>query len=176
MLFIAIAMGKLHVPKAIAWAGLIAGTLDITAAFIDVGVNFGKDPIWLLQNVASSLLGPRSYEGGLATAMLGLLMHFTVAFSWTTIFYLLSRRFPVLLRQSVVSGLVYGALVFLVMSRVVIPLTIGLKSLYLTTPFNHNWPKLRWSQLFVHFICIGLPIALVVRRFTPAAAGERTAS
>ncbi len=160
-------MAKLPVPKAILWAGLIAGTLDITAACIDVGINFDKDPVWLLQNVASSLLGPRSYELGLATAALGLLMHFTVAFSWTTIFYLLSRRFPLLVRHPVVSALVYGILVFLVMYRVVIPLTIQLKSLYLTTAFNHNWPKLRWSQLFVHFICIGLPIALVVRRFTP---------
>jgi uncharacterized membrane protein YagU involved in acid resistance len=160
-------MGKFPVPKAILWAGLIAGTLDITAACIDVGVNFDKDPVWLLQNVASSLLGPRSYAGGLATAALGLLMHFTVAYTVTTVFYLLSRRWPVLLRWAVPSGLVYGALVFLVMYRVVIPLTIGLKSLYLTTAFNHNWPRLRWSQLFGHFLCIGLPIALVVRWLSP---------
>ena len=169
-------MAKPVVPKAIFWAGLIAGTLDLTAAFIDVGVNFDKGPIWLLQNVAGSLLGPRAYEGGLATAALGLVLHFTVAFAWTAVFYLLSRRFPVLLRRSVPSGLVYGAVVFLVMYRVTIPLTIALKSLYLTVPFNHHWPALRWSQLFVHFICIGLPIALVVRRFTPLPVEEKAAS
>jgi len=167
-------MGTPLVPKAILWAGLIAGALDITAACVDVSVNYGKSPVWLLQNVASALLGPASYEGGWATAALGLLMHFAVAFTVTTIFYLLSRRFPVLLRWPVASGLVYGAVVFLVMYRVTIPLTIQLKSLYLTVPFNHNWPKLRWSQLIVHFLCIGLPIALLVRRFSPppTAAGE----
>ena len=38
-----------------------------------------------------------------------------------------------------------------------------LKSLYLTTDFSHAWPKLRWSQFFVHLGCIGLPIALTIR-------------
>jgi len=161
-------VGKLEVPKAILWAGLIAGSLDLTAACLDVGINYGKNPIWLLQNVAGALLGPSSYEGGLATAALGLVMHFIVAFTVTTTFYLLSRRFPVLLNWAVLSGLAYGAVVFLVMYRVVIPLTIELKSLYLTTAFNHNWPKLRWSQLFAHFGCIGLPIALIVKSKSPA--------
>lgn len=161
-------MGKFQLPRAILWAGLLAGILDLTAACLDVGINFGKSPVWLLQNVAGALLGPATYEGGAATAGLGLLMHFTVAFTWTTIFYLLSRRFPLFIRQPILSGLVFGAMVFLVMYRAVIPLTIQLKSLYLTTAFNHNWPMLRWSQLFVHFICIGLPIALVVGRLAPA--------
>lgn len=156
-------MAKLHLPPAVLWGGIIGGTLDITAAFIDVGVNYGKDPVWLLQNVAGAVLGPASYDGGLPTAALGLLLHFTVAFSATTIFYLLARRFPSLLRHAVVSGLVYGAVVFLVMYRVVIPLTIQLKSLYLATAFNHAWPKLRWSQLLVHLACVGLPITLTVR-------------
>lgn len=127
-------------PKAILWGGLVCGALDLTAAFIGVGINFGKGPVWLLQNAAGALLRPASYDGGLATAALGLVIHFTVAFAATTIFYLLSRRWPLLLRWAVPSGLVYGAVVFIVMYRVVIPLTIELKPLYLTTS-NHNWPK-----------------------------------
>jgi uncharacterized membrane protein YagU involved in acid resistance len=133
-------MGKIRVPKAILWGGLACGALDLTAAFIDVGINFGKGPVWLLQNAAGALLRPAFYDGGLATATLGLVMHFTVAFAATTIFYLLSRRWPLLLRWAVPSGLVYGAVVFIVMGRGVIPLTIELKPLYLTTS-NHNWPK-----------------------------------
>ncbi len=152
-----------RVPRPILWAGLICGCMDITAAFIDVRVNFNRSPLWLLQNVASAVLGPASYEGGWATAALGLAMHFTVAFFWTTVFYLLSQRFPALLRWAVPSGIVYGALVFFMMFRVVIPLTIALKTLYVTVPFNHNWPQLRWSQFFVHVCCVGLTIALVLR-------------
>ncbi len=159
-------MGKFLMPRAVLWGGLICGTLDLTAACIDVGVNYGQSPVWLLQNVAGALLGPDSYQCGWPSAGLGLLMHFSVAFTVTAIFYRLSRRFPLLRRWAVPSGLVYGAGVFLVMYRLVIPLTIALKSLYLTQPFTHNWPQLRWSQLFVHFICIGLPIALIVRRYS----------
>ena len=167
-------MGKLLLPRAILWGGLIGGTLDLTAAFIDVGTNLGKGPVWLLQNVAGTLLGPATYQGGAATAVLGLLMHFSVAFTVTAIFYALSRRFTGLLRWVVPAGLALGAGVFLMMYRVVIPLTIQLKSLYLTQPFNHNWPPLRGSQLFVHILCIGLPIALVTRRFSCAPENELT--
>ena len=159
-------MATPSVPKAILWTGLIAGTMDITAACIDVAVNYQMKPLALLQAVAGALLGPATFEGGLATAALGLLMHFTVAYSVTTIFYLLSRRYPILLRRPLLSGLLFGAAVFLFMYRVTYPLTIALKSLYVTRPFNHNWPALRWSQLFVHFICIGLPIAFLMRRFS----------
>ena len=160
-------MGKARVPKAILWAGPYCWWPRHHRHVHRCRDQLRQNPLWLLQNVASSLVGPASYNGGLVTATLGLLMHFIVAFTVTTIFYLLSRRFPILRRWTVPSGLVYGAVVFLVMYRITIPLTIQLKSLYVTVPFNHNWPKLRWSQLFVHFICIGLPIALVVRRLAP---------
>jgi len=155
------------VPRGLFWGGLICGIMDINAAFIDVNVNFDMSPVRLLQNVAGALLGPAAYDGGAATAALGLVMHFTVAFTAATLFYLLAGRFPGLVRWPVPSGMLYGAVVFIVMYRGVIPLMIELKSLYLTTAFNHTWPKLRWSQLIVHVVCVGLPIALAVRRFPP---------
>jgi len=150
------------IPKAILWGGLICGTLDITAALIDVKVNFHMTPVHLLQNVASSLMGPVAYDSGASTAALGLVMHFTVAYTFTTIFYFLARSFPVLLRHPIVSGLIYGAIVFLIMYRVVLPLTLELKTHYVRV-FNHAWPPLRWSQFFVHLFCVGLPISLTVR-------------
>lgn len=155
-------------PRAILWGGLICGVLDITSAFIDAKVSFNFGPVRLLQGVAGAVLGPATFDGGLVTAGLGLAMHFTVAFSATAIFYLLSRRFPLLVRWAVPAGLVYGAVVFLVMFRGVIPLTIALKSFYLTIPFNHALPRLRLAQFVIHLVCVGLAIALTVRRFAPA--------
>ena len=149
-------MARFPLPKAILWGGLICGTLDITAAFIDVHLGRGMNPMRLLQVVAGALLGPAALEGGVATAALGLAMHFTVAFSATTIFYLLSRRFPALVEWFIPSGQVYGAVVFYVMSRVVIPVTIALKSLYLTS-FNHKLPPLRWSQFLITCFASGCP-------------------
>jgi hypothetical protein len=65
---------------AILWAGLTCGTLDITAALVVYG-RFGLPPMRLLQGIAAGLLGPRALEGGLATALLGLLCHFSSQFA-----------------------------------------------------------------------------------------------
>jgi hypothetical protein len=54
----------------IASAGLIAGILDITSAFVIAGIK-GTGSIRMLQGIASGLLGQRSFEGGMATAGLG---------------------------------------------------------------------------------------------------------
>lgn len=156
-----------RLPRAILWGGLIAGTLDITAACIDVAISYDMKPLRLLQAVASALLGPASFNGGVPTAALGLVMHFTVAFTAATVFYLLSRRFPVLRRWAVPAGLVYGAVVFLVMYRITIPLTIELRTHYLAHFTPPPLPKLRWQQFLIHLGCVGLPIAVCARRFSP---------
>ena len=56
---------------AILWGGLAAGVLDITAALVVYGA-FGLRPQRLLQGIAAGLLGPKSFDGGIATAALGL--------------------------------------------------------------------------------------------------------
>ena len=65
--------------RAVLWAGLACGVLDITAALVVYGF-FGAKPVRLLQGIASGLLGPKAFDGGLATALLGLLCHFVIAF------------------------------------------------------------------------------------------------
>ncbi|SRR5713226_9633695 len=51
-------------------AGFACGFLDITAALVVYGF-FGLKPMRLLQGIASGLLGPKAFSGGLATALLG---------------------------------------------------------------------------------------------------------
>jgi hypothetical protein len=108
-------------PATIFWAGLIAGSLDITDALVFYGLR-GVSPVRLLQNIASGVLGRGALDGGLPTAALGLLLHFTIAYSATTVYYLLSRRFGLLTRHFVVCGLLYGLGVYLFMNHVVLPL------------------------------------------------------
>jgi predicted ABC-type sugar transport system permease subunit len=64
--------------RAIGWAGLLAGFLDITAAAVLFGLK-GKSPVYLLQAIAGGLLGMSSFQGGLATAALGAFFHFLIA-------------------------------------------------------------------------------------------------
>ena len=49
------------------WGGLIAGTLDICAAFLTAWLRAGVSPIGVLQFVASGALGPAAFQGGIKT-------------------------------------------------------------------------------------------------------------
>jgi hypothetical protein len=69
--------------------GVIAGVLDLTAAFATWGLK-GVNPIIIAQSVASGLLGKDAFHGGLATAALGVVLHFFIACSAAAIFYPLS--------------------------------------------------------------------------------------
>ena len=150
--------------KPILYAGAIVGVLDITAACIQTHIEFGMTPMRVLKGVAGGLLGRSAYEGGFAVAALGLTIHFTMALTVVTVFYLLSRKFPLpeKLLGVVAVGLLYGAAVFAVNNFVTAYFMSWVRSLYLHTPVVFK-PPMGWSQLVIHLFCVGLPIALVVR-------------
>jgi hypothetical protein len=157
--------------KPILYAAVLVGVLDITAACINLGVAYGFGPLRVLKGVAGGLLGRSALEGGFATAALGLAMHFTMALTITTIFYALSRRLPLpkKLWGVVAVGLLYGAAVFAVNNFGTAPFLSWVRSLYLHTPILFK-PPMGWWQLVIHLFCVGLPIALVMHRYAPAAA------
>jgi hypothetical protein len=103
--------------------GLTCGVLDITAAIVVYGFSFGAKPIPLLQGIASGLLGPKVFSGGAATAFLGPLCHFVIAFGAGGVYVLASRAVPFLLERPVVSGVLYGVAVYFFMNYVVLPLS-----------------------------------------------------
>jgi hypothetical protein len=146
--------------KAIFWGGLIAGTLDITGACVSSWLRFRVSPVRVLQSVASGLLGPAAYTGGAKTAALGLALHFVIATIWTVVFYFASRKLRFLIQQPIVWGLVYGVIVYAFMNFVVLPLS--------RFPPSRTPPTLsgRLIGLLIIMFCIGLPIALIVRRFS----------
>jgi len=137
--------------KAIVTGGLIAGTLDLTQACILFG--------WRIPRViAAGLLGRQAVHGGAGTYILGVLLHFFIAFSITAIYYLASRRLEFLTEHPLVCGLFYGAAVEQVMNLVVLPLS----ALHARGPYELHDLLL---GLVVHMIVIGLPVAYSVRRF-----------
>jgi len=145
--------------KTILWGGLIAGTLDISGACVVWWLRASVPPERVLQSVASGLLGVAAYTGGAKTAVLGLALHFLIATIWTVVFYLASRRLRFLIAQPIVWGLVYGIVVYAFMDFVVLPLS--------QFP-QRGTPTLtgRLIGLAIIMFCIGLPIALIVRRFS----------
>src|SRR5436190_5376960 len=147
---------KFRAFRAIASAGLIAGILDITSAFVLAGLK-GVGPIRVLQGVAMGLLGQQALEGGLATAGLGLAIHFSIAFAAASVFYTASRRFTFLTQHAVSSGLLYGVAVYGFMYWIVVPLAF--------VNARHSVSR-DVTAVIVHMLLIGLPISLIVRRCT----------
>jgi len=131
--------------------------MDISAAFITWWPR-GILPSRILKGIASGLLGPDAYAGGWPTAALGLALHFFIAFSAATVFYLASRKLTYLTRHPVVSGALYGIAVYLVMYWIVMPL-----SRYRHRPFTLSGSTI---AIVTHIICVGLPIALIISSCT----------
>ena len=139
----------------IASAGLIAGVLDITSAFVIAEIK-GTGSARMLQGIASGLLGQRSFEGGMARAGVGLAIHFLIAFTAAALFYAASRKFSSLTQHAVMSGLLYGIAVYIFMYWMVVPLAF---------PNARHSMSRDVTAVIIHIVLIGLPIALVVRRF-----------
>ena len=143
--------------RAIVWGGLIAGAMDITAAFVETAVS-GRSPVWVLQSVASGILGANSYKGGFGSALLGLLIHFFIAFVWCSLYFFASRSLNFLRTQPIISGLMYGVVVYLFMYGIVMRLTFHRNFL---TPASGVI-----IAVLTHIFCVGLPISLAVWRFS----------
>src|SRR3982074_1927505 len=80
--------------------GLVAGTLDITYAWVFWALKAGVPAERIFQSVAKGLLGPASYRGGAATATLGLFLHYFIATSMSVVYYLVGRRWGCSLRAT----------------------------------------------------------------------------
>ena len=143
--------------RAIGWAGLLAGSLDITAAFVVGGLR-GRSPVSVLQGIAGGLLGMSSFRGGLATAALGALFHFLIATTAAAVFYLASRKWKILVKQAIPSGLLYGVAVYIFMYYLVLPISAYHTKIALPTITRLV------RDVAVHMFMVGLPISLVVRK------------
>jgi hypothetical protein len=133
--------------------GGIAGILDLTSAFMTFG---WKVP----RGIASGLLGARAFQGGVGTWILGVFLHFTIAFGAATIYCLASRKLQFLKENFIVCGLFYGIAVFLVMNLIVLPI-----SAFPVKSGTFTLAGLR-QGILVHMIIIGLPISFGAGKFS----------
>jgi hypothetical protein len=143
---------KSNAALAIVVGGLLAGGLDLTQACLLFGT---RVPL----GIAAGLLGRQAaHNGGAGTYVLGVLLHFFIAFSVTAIYYGVSRKLRFMTEYPLVCGLFYGMAVENVMNLVVLPLS----ALHARGPYQlHNLIL----GLVVHAIVVGLPVAYSVRQF-----------
>jgi hypothetical protein len=149
----------LPVSRAILYATLVVGALDATDGIVFLGLH-GQNPILVLQYIASSLLGARSFSGGLASAGVGLVLHFAISLVVAAIYILARRRIAVLRTQWVLVGLLYGAAVWAVMNLLVLPLTaIGHSPIPTAALLN---------GIIGHALFVGLPSAFFAKKVEAA--------
>lgn len=139
--------------QAILTGGLIAGTLDLLQACI----LFGWD---IPLSIAGGLLGARAFNGGPATYLLGVLLHFFIACTAAAIYYAASRPLPFLRTNPLVCGLIFGAAVELFMRLVVLPLS----ALHAKGPYEYRDLV---QGLLIHMVIVGLPISYSIQRLDP---------
>jgi hypothetical protein len=146
-------MGRRKVLLPVLVGGTVAGALDLTSAFITFGWGVPR-------GIASGLLGAKALHGGLATWVLGVVLHFSIAFTAALVYCVSSWKLGFLKDHFLVCGLFYGIAVFLVMNLIVLPLS--------AVPFDtHTFTLGGLIQgLLVHMLMIGLPIASSARRFS----------
>jgi hypothetical protein len=149
------ASGTLRPARAIIYGALVVGALDLLDALVFFGLR-GAAPIRICQSIAAGLLGRAAFQGGAATAALGVALHFFIATCVVVTFYVASLRLPVLVRHAVIAGLLYGLAVYGVMNYIVIPLSaLGGRGSFVLPVFING--------LLIHAFGVGLPAALFVR-------------
>lgn len=136
-------------------AGLFTGISDFLFATVLSVFFYNSTFTRLWQGVASVPLGKGALEGGSTTVMIGILMHFAVAFFWSALFLFVMMRMGWVQRVLASPGgtikmaALYGPAIWLVMSFVVIPF------------FVHHPPAITsrwWIQFIGHFPFVGLPM------------------
>jgi hypothetical protein len=147
-----------QVLTAILRGGSVAGVLDALNGVIAYGF-LGLNPIQVLQFIASGALGGAAFHGGLPAAALGAFFHFVIAFAVAGIFTLGARALRLPARRAIPAGLVFGALVFLIMNYAVLPFTAVAPS-----PFSL---PLFLNGVIGHALLVGVPIAWFARRVLP---------
>jgi len=140
---------------AIVVAGLVAGALDILAAFASY-VSQGATVEGILKYIASGLLGASALQGGMAMVWLGLLCHFVLTTGMATVFLLAAQRLRALTVHPWLWGSVYGVLTWVAMVYVVVPLSgvVGWK-------LPEGWSIV--SGLLSHIFYVGVPIAHITQ-------------
>ena len=143
---------------AILLTGLIAGVLDGAGAIIVYMVRGGRTPERIFNFIASGVFGPAAMSGGTPMVLAGIGLHLFIALGWTALFFLAARQFEGLRRHAVAAAVGYGIFVWIMMNKVVLPLSRV-----------QMGPGPSWNSILVGVlvlvVCVGFPISLGARRY-----------
>ena len=141
-------------------AAVLAGTIAAVVEMIPVlGIQngvLGVSPTRVFQAIASGLLGIAAYQGGAATMITGIVVHWLISIGAALVFAWASTRWRDLIDHPALAGVGFGVLAFAVMTSLVVPLSAA------AFPPNRD-SALILVSLAVHMLFFGLPIGLATR-------------
>ena len=143
-------------------AGLVAGTLDITAACIQAYLKTETMPSQVLKYVASGAVDPKTFSNDTMLAAVGLLVHFIIAISFTFFFFFLARQIPSLVKYPVLIGVLYGVFVWGTMRFIILPYISRLNPKPIV---GEEAVKNAAIAAAIIVVCVGIPVALLARRY-----------
>jgi hypothetical protein len=151
-------------------AWLLLAVIDFVWA-VALSLAYGRPAMSAFRGVATVALAPAWMPAIAPSAMLGVVLHLVVAFTWATVYVVLQRRSRWLARASATRGgqaaiaVVYGPFIWIVMSTLVIPMMTG-DAVVLST---------RWAiQLVGHVFFVGMPVVLGAGRHQAASKNPGT--
>jgi hypothetical protein len=145
---------------------LLVGTLDILCAIVSFLIKGGTDPSLIFIYISSAIFGPQAKEmNSTSMVILGLCLHYLIAFIWTVIFFFLYRRIPLMRNSRVLTGIVYGYFVQVIMSQVVVKASNAA-----TGPFNIKSFLVSGAILVA---AIGIPLSFIASRSQKSEAGSQ---
>lgn len=139
---------------------LVIALVDFLFATALSTLAYGSTFARLWQGVASTALGPDRFSGTSLT-IAGIVVHITVALVWSTVFVVAYDNAAALRRMTATPAgvlavaAVYGPLIWVVMSMVVIRFRTGRPP-----AINTRW----WIQIVGHIFFVALPIVATTRR------------
>ena len=146
---ISAAAQKTNLARPILVGGGVAGLLDMTSAYI----TFGR---YMPIGIAGGLVGAAGRHRSVGQYILGLSIHYFIAFSAAAVYCLASKKLEFLRDHFFVCGLFYGIAVFLVMQLIVLPLS----AYHAMGPYQYRGQV---QGLLAHMFLIGLPISVSLR-------------
>ena len=139
-------------------AGLITGTLDILSAFIYYYIKSGKTNFLVIfKFIASGIFGKAAGDGGMGMILIGFILHYAIAFSFTIFFFWLYPKVKVMSKNRVVTGIVYGLFVWTLMNLVVVPLSNTVHRTFKIEGVLIN--------MGILIVCIGLPLSFIANAY-----------
>ncbi|WP_057936387.1 hypothetical protein [Algoriphagus resistens] len=144
--------------KIILLSGLLVGTLDILAAFVDYYIATGNGPSGVIRYIASGVFGNEAFSGSNVMLFWGLLFHYGIAYSFTILFFWLYHRMKFIGTNPFTTAVLYGIFMWVITVLIIVPLS--------NTP---AMPLVFWKavkSVLILILMISLPLVFILKRRT----------